>query len=222
MQLLIDPAWQYFPLVTSCPYVTEEGKIPFFGSVVEETRQLDGKTDRFYMLARQWGWAVALVITKEGHVVLNIQPKPGSLCAAIEFPAGGIGKDPQRTEADIVGLTVERVLIETGYDGAASYLGHVIVESGKFFDPAVRETFDGDGRPLEPMSGRGVKAHLVLIRGAEQVEAGRAATTEKLYTFRVSLADFLIILRQGMIKETSAVACAFYGLIEMGYLKSLT
>lgn len=174
--LLANPEMAYWPLVR-----TEEESHKFFGSVRPEVRLTRGGEDTFYMLGRRFGWAVALTITEEGYVLLNIQPKPGLAAASLEMPAGGIGKDPKRTTEDIIRLTREQVLRETGYgNGNATYLGFSLIETGKMFDPAVEE-------PYEPGVGRGLKAHCVL--------------------FLVEVSTLVALVRDNVLVETSAVNC---------------
>jgi hypothetical protein len=203
---LCNPVMQYYPKMVGVPDV----KIPikFFGHLHIEMRQkADGTPDAFYMLARDYGWAVALVLTKEGKVLLNIQPKPGALAAGIEMPAGGIGKDPKRTKEDIVKLTEGEVLRETGFAGTAQYGGFCLIESGKMFDPAVEAVFNEQRVPTEPGVGRGLKAHFVFITDAEQVAEPQPRSTEKIKPILVSVGQLRELVKNNLIVETSALNC---------------
>ncbi len=206
-ELLARRDLQYWPLLAS-----EQGpEIPYFGHVQIETRETRKGPDQFYMLARRFGWAVALVITNQNQVLLNIQPKPGLVSASLEMPAGGIGKDPKRTQDDIIRLTCEQTLRETGYgDGRACYLGFSIIETGKMYDPAVEE-------PYEPGVGRGLKAHCVLIKGARKVADPQPLATDKIQSFLVSIPDLLTLVRENVLVETSAVNCVALALLQ-GYI----
>src|SRR3989338_3033075 len=194
----------YYPLIK-----TEDGpEIKYFGGVRIETRQTPKGPDTFYMLRRNYGWVVALVVTREGKVVLNIQPKPGLAVASLEMPAGGIGKDPKRTQAGIIQLTQDQVLKETGYGNAMEthYLGFSIIESGKEFDPAVEP-------PFEPGVGRGLKAHLVLLKGVERVAEQQLASTDKIQPILVSRDGLIDLVKNNVLVETSAVNCVALALL---------
>lgn len=205
--LLARPDLQYWPLLA-----TEAGpEIKYFGHIQIETRETRKGPDQFYMLARRYGWAVALVLTDDHQVLLNIQPKPGLVSASLEMPAGGIGKDPQRTKDDIIRLTQEQTFRETGYVGnEAAYLGFSIIETGKMFDPAVQE-------PYEPGVGRGLKAHCVLIKGAYRVAKQQPSATDKIQSLLVSVPDLLMLVRENVLVETSAINCVTLALLR-GFL----
>lgn len=196
--LLKSPNLQYWPLIKSA----DGPEIKYFGGVKVETRQTSKGPDDFYMLSRRFGWAVALVITKNGKVVLNIQPKPGLGVASLEMPAGGIGKDPKRTTNNIIRLTKEEVLRETGYgqESYVRYLGFSLIETGKMFDPTVQE-------PFEPGVGRGLKAHCMILEGVKQITEPQLASTEKIQPILVSVPDLIELVKNNVLVETSAVAC---------------
>ena len=200
---------RYFPLVK-----TELGpEIKFFGNVSVETRELPDKTDDFYMLGRRFGWAVALVLTNTGHVLLNVQPKPGLDSASLEMPAGGIGKDPKRTEADIISLTKAAVLKETGYGrGIATYLGFSLIETGKMFDPATQE-------PFVPGVGRGLKAHCILIQNVRRITDQDLAKTEKIQPILVTINDLFDLVRENVLVETSAINCFTLAMLKGGLVR---
>ncbi len=215
--LLSDPAMQYYPICNDAnglPWVTNGPEIKFFGEVKIEVRETAKGPDEFWMIGRRYGWAVALVLTKAGDVVLNIQSKPGLAVASLEMPAGGIGKDPRRSKDDICALTVTEVLRETGYTGTPLYLGFSIIESGKFFDPAVKEFLDTDGKPLEPGVGRGLRAHLIMIDEAELVAVPQPRLTEKIKTILVPVPILLDLIRNSVLVETSAVNCVTQALLQ--------
>lgn len=217
VNLLSDPQMQYYPIcndVNGLPRVTAGPEIKFFGGVKIEIRETAKGPDEFWMIYRWYGWAVALVLTTTGKVVLNIQPKPGLAVASLEMPAGGIGKNPQRNKDDICTLTVAEVLRETGYAGTCSYLGFSIIESGKFFDPAIKEFLDAGGKPLEPGVGRGLKAHLVIIDEAEPIAEPKPLSTEKIKTILVTVPTLLDLIRNSVLVETSAVNCVTQALLQ--------
>ncbi len=190
--------------------------IPYFGEVREELRQTAKGPEKFYPLARSFGWAVALVITKEAYVVLNIQPKPGLAVSSLEFPAGGIGKDPKRNQTDILSLTQAQVLKETGYgNGAPTYLGFSLIETGKEFDPAVEE-------PFVPGIGRGLKAHLIIIEDVELIEEQKLTNTEKIQPVLVSVPDLITLTKENVLVETSAVNCVTLALLNGFLAKYMT
>lgn len=193
----------YFPLTqVQSEAVSTHAHIPYFGYVAKETRTLEnGKDDDFYMLGRKSKWSIALVLTKDGLVALNIQPKPGLNAASLEFPGGGIPAGTTDTHEEIVRLTAEQALNENGFQGdELSYLGFTLIETGKMYDPDAKE-------PFVPGVGRGLKAHCVMIRNASRVRQQRLAATEKIQTVLVTVPDLKELVRCNVLTEASSLAC---------------
>lgn len=194
---------RYFPLTKSVPDpVSRHAEIPYFGHVSKEVRTLgNGKDDDFYMLGRKSKWSMALVLTKHNLVVLNIQPKPGLNAASLEFPGGGIPAGPTGTKEEIIRLTAEQALKESGFQGDdASYLGFTIIETGKMYDPDAKE-------PFVPGVGRGLKAHCVVIRKASRIKQQELAPTESIQTVLVTVPDLKELVRRNILTEASSLAC---------------
>lgn len=194
---------RYFPLTREVLQpVGVHAKIPYFGEVLAETRTLgNGKDDVFYMFGRISKWSMALVITRDNLVVLNIQPKPGLDAASLEFPGGGIPAGTTGTREEIMRLTAAETLKESGYEGdETSYLGFTLIETGKFFDPDAQE-------PYEVGIGRGLKAHCVMIRNAHRIRQQKLAETERIQTVLVTIPDLKELVRCNILTEASSLAC---------------
>lgn len=195
---LMELVSNYYPLVQT---PTDLCQIPYFGGVARERRLTRGGEIDFVPLYRNQGWAVALTRTVDQHFLLLIQPKPGALAPCLEFPAGGVGANPDHplTAPEVLERTLDHLLIETGYAGAPQYLGFSIVETGKMYDPSVKEA------DMLPGSGRGVKAHLVFVDQAHQISEPNPATTDIIQPIAVTPDVLRELVRDNVLTETSAV-----------------
>jgi len=149
---------RYFPETVDDRQDTELGR----GWVLRKTRRLtDTGPQDFTELGRGPGWVTALMVTDKGRVVILAQSKKGTEWPVVEFPAGGI---PESTagmdEETIIASAAREAERESGYGEhrEAMYLGSGVVESGQMFNlGCVPEHY-------RPGAGRGVLAHMVLLR----------------------------------------------------------
>lgn len=176
-------------------------KIPFFGQTINYKLRTGNGVEDYTSILRHFGWAVVFGVTEDDTVVTIVQWKPGTNLANWELPPGGIGKvRPGTPEAELRAKTQEFYLRETGYSGGNwEYLGHVMVESGKY-------------RGASP-EDHGLPAHLYLATKLRQTaEARKPNGNEIMENLLVPLAEFDEVIDSGLFKECSAVPCALLAL----------
>lgn len=208
IKMVMEETGNYFPKNQESEKVFD---IPFFGSVVKELRQVrSGETIEFHVLARKFGWASALVRNANGEFIILVQPKPATLGPVLEFPAGGIGsQDKSLTKLEIIDRTSKFVLAETGYKPRTmNYLGHSLIETGKEFDPFANEN------EMEFGSGRGVKAHLIFMDQAELIQEPQISSTDIIRQILVSKELLFELVRNNVLRETSAINCFTLALMQ--------
>lgn len=179
-------------------------KIPYFGEVWKEVRDVNGVPTDYYVIVRQFGWAVCFGITTENKVVMNIQWKPGLNQASLELAPGGIGRvDEEIGLPEVLALTKEQYRKETGYGaGTWKYLGRMMVESGKYRGAA--------------MDSHGLYANLWMATGLERVSETEHASNELIRLIEVPVEEFPSVLRSGYMVEESAKQAATLALLELG------
>ncbi|OGZ56441.1 MAG: hypothetical protein A3H64_02020 [Candidatus Ryanbacteria bacterium RIFCSPLOWO2_02_FULL_45_11c] len=186
---------------------TEEyARVPFFGNVIKQSRNVNGKPVEYYNILRHFGWSVTFGVTEDHNVLTLIQWKPGVNQASWELPPGGIGKIEENTSRKtILKKTQEVYLNETGYgNGAWQYLGYVMIETGKY-------------RGATPDS-HGFRAHMWLARNLKSIKDVSHAPEEMIEVFPVPLQEFREVLESGLFVEESSVAGAYKALIKLGLL----
>ncbi len=207
IKLATDPRFQGWPLVSE-PILGE--KIPFFGQTLNYQLKTGNGIENYTSIIRHFGWAVVFGVTEiDGikQVITLVQWKPGVNCASWELPPGGIGKiDPSASQEEILEKTKEFYLKETGFgNGVFKYLGHTMIETGKF-------------RGARP-DDHGLPAHMYLATDLVQLQDARNPNpNEIIEILLVPLDEFKDVLASGKFVETSAVACAYKALIELGEL----
>jgi hypothetical protein len=183
--------------------------IPFFGKIAKFQLQTgDGKIQNYTSVIRPFGWSVCFGVTRQEKVVTLCQWKHGVNRASLEFSPGGIGEiDSETTLEKITERTELGFLRETGYgNGNFRYLGYVEIETGMYRGV----DFESHGYP----------AHLFLATELEYIpNAQSLGPNDIIETLLVPLAEFPEILASGILTETSAVACAYKALEELGILK---
>lgn len=197
-RLAAAPRFQGWPIVGESQLGP---KIDFFGQALNYQLQTPAGVENYTSILRHFGWAVVFGVTADQEVITLCQWKPGVNRASWELPPGGIGKvSPNVTLPMIEDSTYEAYLKETGYsDGTWSYLGHVMIETGKY-------------RGAGP-DDHGLPAHLFLIRDLRRImDARRPAANEIMETIMVPLSEFWDVIDSGLFTETSAVACALLAL----------
>lgn len=201
-----EPRFKGWPLVGE---PTEGPKIPYFGSTINyKLKTGNGEEEDYTSIIRSFGWVVVFGVTEVGNVITLCQWKPGVNCASWELPPGGIGKlDPGATMEEITQKTKDSYLKETGYgEGNWSYLGYTMIETGKF-------------RGAGP-DDHGLKAHMFLATDLEQLQESRNPNpNEIMETIMVDVDEFQKVLASGLFTETSAVACAYKALQQLGMFK---
>ena len=183
-------------------------KIPFFGQILQYTLNTGNGHEDYFSIIRHFGWSVVFAVNTEGKVITLVQWKPGVNQASWELAPGGIGKiSPGASLAEIKTTTEQVFLKETGYgDGDWDYLGHLIIETGKY---------RGSGP-----NDHGLPAHLFLANGViKKQDARQPNRNEIIETLEVPLEDFGEILSSDYFVETSAVACAYRALIKLNKLQ---
>lgn len=206
-KLASEPRFQGWPLVGE-PELGE--KIPFFGQTLKYKLQTGNGIEDYVSILRHFGWVVVFGVAEiDGvkQVITLVQWKPGVNCASWELPPGGIGKiDSMATGEKILEKTKESYLKETGFgNGKFTYLGCTMIETGKY-----RGSGPGD---------YGLPAHMYLATGLQLIQEARSPNpNEIIETLLVPLAEFKAVLSSGKFIETSAVACAYKALIELGEL----
>lgn len=180
-------------------------KIPFFGKIMQYHLKTGNGKESYYSIIRNFGWAVCFGVTTDNNVITLVQWKPGVNQASWELPPGGIGPIAPGTELEeIQSVTEKAYLKETGYGkGNFSYLGHIIIESGKY---------RGSG-PNE----HGLPAHLFMARNLVKMQEARdPEKNEIMRTLEVPFEEFQEVLDSGLFVEASAVACAYKALCKLG------
>ena len=206
-QLAAEERFQGWPLVGE-PQLGE--KIPFFGQPIHYQLQTGNGVENYTSILRHFGWVVVFgVIELYGrkNVITLVQWKPGVNCASWELPPGGIGKlASDASQEDILAQTQMVYQQETGFgNGTFSYLGHTMIETGKF-------------RGAGP-DDHGLPAHMYLATGLQQLAGVRQPNqNEIMTTLFVPLDEFRDVLSSGCFTETSAVVCAYRALMELGEL----
>ncbi|MFA6524245.1 MAG: hypothetical protein WC264_02635 [Candidatus Paceibacterota bacterium] len=183
-------------------------KIPFFGQTLDYDLATPTGIQDYHSILRYFGWSVVFGVTTENKVITIIQWKPGTNMANWELSPGGIGKiSPEATQEEITEKTKSSFLKETGYgDGIFKYLGHVIIESGKY-------------RGAGP-NDHGLPAHLFLATGLiKKQKARNPEPNEIIEILEVPIEEFLEVLNSELFVETSAVACSYKALIQLRLLK---
>lgn len=182
-------------------------RIHFFGQELKYKLQTGNGPEDYTSIIRQFGWAECFGITKDRNVVTLVQWKPGVNQASWEIPPGGIGKiDPNTPIEEIKKITQNTYLKETGYVGDFEYLGHVVVETGKY-------------RGAGP-NDHGLPAYLFLARELKKMANTRKPNrNEIMETLMVPLEEFPEVLNSGLFVEISAVVCAYKALTRLGLLR---
>lgn len=199
---LMDSWGSGWPIVSTEEYTS----VPFFGKVLKQVRDVNGKYEEYYNILRCFGWSVAFGITTLKEVLTLIQWKPGVNMGLWELPPGGIGKiDEEVSLETILEKTKEIYERETGYGmGVWTYLGHIMIETGKYRGAT--------------SDSHGLKAHLWLAEGLERIGNFNHLAEEKIRLLPVRLIDFKDVLDSGLFTEESAVACAYKALLRIGHL----
>ncbi len=184
-------------------------KIPFFGQELRYKLETGNGTEEYVSLLRHFGWVVVFGVNTEGMVVTLCQWKPGVNCASWELPPGGIGRVKTDLSSDeLLRKTQEAYTRETGYAGGTwNYLGHVMIESGKYRGATVDD--------------HGLKAHMYLATGLEKgAEARNPNPNEIMETILVPLDEFreIVLSPNRLFKEASALPCALLALSKLGRL----
>lgn len=185
-------------------------KIPFFGSTINYQLETGNGVEDYTSIIRSFGWAVVFGVTETDvgpQVATLCQWKPGVNQASWELPPGGIGKiDPGASVSEIQEATARAYLKETGLGkGALTYLGHVLIETGKY-------------RGAGP-DDHGLPAHLFLATNLErEQDARQPEANEIIKTIMVPLEQWPEVLDSDLFTETSAVACAYKALVKMNIL----
>ena len=207
LQISSDPKFQGWPLVGE--YELGE-RIPFFGQVLNYRLATGNGVEDYTSLLRYFGWGMVFGVTVRRQIPTLVQWKPGVNRASWEIPPGGIGRvRPDATMEEILSRTQEAYLRETGYGGGEwSYLGRVMIETGKF-------------RGAGP-DDHGLPAHLFLAYDIEkQVDARRPNSNEIIELLEVPLDEFDEVIDSGLFTECSAVPCALLALRKLRKLGRL-
>lgn len=191
------------------PTISRESfvSIPFFGEIIKETRNINGKPHDYWNVIRHFGWSVTFGITHDSEEVLTlIQWKPGVNRGSWELPPGGIGKIAEDSSQEIIlQRTKDVYLRETGYGGGNwSYLGHILIETGKYRGAS--------------SDSNGLRAHMWLAENLVNQSTIAHADNELIKVFPVPVRDFRKVLESGLFVEESAVVCAYKALVNMTYL----
>lgn len=191
-----------WPVISTDEYAS----VPFFGKVLKQVRDVNGKQEEYYNILRHFGWSVAFGVTMLKEVPTLIQWKPGVNKGSWELPPGGIGKIAEEASLEtILERTKEVYQRETGYGGGIwTYLGHIMIETGKYRGATA--------------DSHGLEAHLWLAESLKKVGEFKHAPEEKIRLLQVRLNDFRDVLDCGLFVEESAVACAYKALLKLGHL----
>jgi len=116
---------------------------------------------------------------------------------------------PTATAEEILARTKESYLKETGYgEGNWSYLGHVMIETGKY-------------RGAGP-DDHGLPAHMFLATELEKEAGARNPNkNEIMETVFVPLDEFNDVIDSGLFMEASALPCALLALRKLKGFKSM-
>lgn len=182
-------------------------KIPFFGQTLNYQLKTGNGIEDYTSVIRHFGWAVVFGVTEIAgvkQVITLVQWKPGVNCASWELSPGGIGRF--ESTKGIEYETKKSYLKETGYGGGVfKYLGHVMIETGKFRGADAND--------------HGLPAHMFLATDLVHLQDARnPEANEIMETLMVPLCEFKDILKTNLFVETSAVACAYKALVELGEL----
>ena len=197
-----EPRFQGWPLIGE---IKKGVKIPFFGETIEYQLQTGNGVEDYTSLLRRFGWVVCFGITRDLKVITGIQWKPGINRAEWDFPPGGIGRVSKDTsQEEILTRSQEAYLRETGYgNGEWTYLGHVMIDSGKF-------------RGADP-DDHGFPAYMYLATGLEKVsEARKPNPNEIIETLLVPLEEFPDVAMSAEFDEASGKPCALMALKTLG------
>lgn len=197
-QIAAEPRFQGWPMVSEYEVIAE---IPFFGQAIKYQLLTGNGVEDYVSIVRHFGWSVALGITEEQEAITIVQWKPGMNRAGWELPPGGIGRiAPDATYEEILGKTQEVYLRETGYGrGRWDYLGHVLIESGKY-------------RGASP-NDHGLPAHMFLATELERIQDARNPNpNEIIETLMVPVPQLNQMVDSGLFVETSALSCVLLSL----------
>jgi hypothetical protein len=197
-EIAAEPRFRGWPLVGEIEYGP---KIQFFGEAIHYRLETGNGIEEYWSLLRHFGWVVVFGVAPENMVPTLVQWKPGVNRASWELAPGGIGRvKPDIAPTELLAKAQEFYLRETGYAGGDwSYLGHTLIETGKF-------------RGAGP-DDHGLPAHMYLATGIEKkADARKPNANEVMELLEVSLDEFDGIIDSGLFVETSAHSCALLSL----------